>query len=99
MFVTEESFASNVESDHGERNAGIENDASRLRINVEVELGGGRDISARERSTHNGDGFHHGGDRGIGAQRGGDISKRSDCDDGDLPRILANNTADDLTRS
>src|SRR5262249_133269 len=99
MLVAEQRFAGDVETDHGEWYAGVEDDSRSLGIDIEVELRRRRDVSAGKRSTHDGDRFYHARDLGIGAQSSCHIGKWPDCNDSDLTWVLANDATNDLAGS
>src|ERR1700730_1005928 len=96
LFVTDEYFAGDVETDHGERNAGIEDDARGFGIHVEIEFGGGSDSASAERAAHDDDGVDQRGDGWVGLEEGGDVGERPDGDDGNLAGIRADDAADDF---
>ena len=54
MLVRERSLVEYVEPDHRDRNSGLEDDASGLRIDIDVEFSGRRDIAAGKRASHHG---------------------------------------------
>src|SRR5262249_16051031 len=99
MFLAEQRFAGDVETDHSEWYAGVEDDSRSLGIDIEVELRCVRDVSAGKRSTHDGDRFYHARDLGIDAQSSCHIGKWPDCNDSDLTRALANDATNDLAGS
>jgi hypothetical protein len=96
LLVADDDFASDVEADHGERNAGIEDDARGFGIHVEIEFGRGSDVAAAERATHDDDGFDQRGDRGVGFEDGGDVGERADGDDGNVAGIGTDDAANEF---
>src|SRR6267378_5579526 len=96
LFFTDDDFVGYVEANHGEWNAGIEDDARGFGIHVEIEFGGGSDVTAAERAAHDDDGFDERGDGWVGLEDSGDVGERTDCDDGNFACIRADDSADDF---
>src|SRR5580704_1124184 len=96
LFFADDDFAGDVEADHGERNAGIEDDARGFGIHIEIEFGGGSDVAAAERAAHDDDGFDQRSNRGIGFEDGGDVGERADGDDGNFARVGADDAANEF---
>src|ERR1700691_5485123 len=71
--VSQSYFARDIEADHGNRNSRLKDDTRGLWIHIEVELGGGRDVSSRKRSTHHHNSSYHAGEFRVGIECGGDI--------------------------
>ncbi len=96
LFFADDDFVGYVQANHGEWNAGIEDDARGFGIHVEIEFGGGSDVAAAERAAHDDDGFDERGDGRVGFEDRGDVGERADGDDGNFACIRTDDAADEF---
>src|SRR5258708_14726694 len=97
LFFADDDFVGYVEANHGEWNAGIEDDARGFGIHVEIEFGGGSDVAAAERAAHDDDGFDERGDGRAGFEDRGDVGERADGDNGNFAWIRADDATDEFS--
>jgi hypothetical protein len=68
-----------IERHHGDRNASAKHDPGGLRIDIDVELGRGRDVATFEiAAAHQHDLLNPGGDVRRAFERHGDVGERSE---------------------
>ena len=74
----EQRFIADIEANHGQRPAGLENNLRRFGVIVDVRLGGRVHVAAADRATHEDNFLHQRHDGRIFLHRERDVGKRTD---------------------
>src|SRR6266852_6622062 len=82
MFAAEEGLVADIETDHGERPAGLKNDLGRFGIVIDIRFRGSVNVSAFDGAAHEDDFLDEWDDGGIFLDRERDVGKGADGDQG-----------------
>src|ERR1700691_4781619 len=96
MRLVVESFIADIEADHGQAPAGVEDDLRGFGIVVDVGFGRGVHVAAGNRAAHDYDFLHQRNDGRVFQQGESDVGERAHRDQSDLVRRLVNHLNDQV---